>query len=259
MLMRVMHKRLFINRVASLTAVIALGTHSYMEDNEIDRWFGVAGQGQPASLEDAYPGMKVVNHEWADPQMLVNVGTISGERIGELSEGRLEQGGTILINRHVVEADISIVVGPVFPHEVVGISGGNKYFIPGVASQQFIDMTHWVGALITSTEIIGTTGVTPVRAMINEGCALIPTERLALCCVVGESGSGELEAAAFGTATRTLGRRPPRLPPRPTSPTSTSLSRGCWPVDARPATKTSGRQPKASTRPNLRWLTEARW
>jgi nickel-dependent lactate racemase len=140
----------------------------------------------------------VVNHEWADPDMLVQVGTIPAARIAELSEGRLERDAPIVVNRRVVEADTAIVVGPVFPHEVVGISGGNKYFIPGVASQEFIDMTHWVGALITSTEIIGTTGITPVRAMINEGSAMIPTRRLALCCVV-ESGTGELEAAAFGT------------------------------------------------------------
>jgi nickel-dependent lactate racemase len=184
--------------VSSLTAVIALGTHSYMTPAEIDRLLGVGGDGQPESLATAYPGLTVVNHEWADPDMLVQVGTIPASRIAELSEGRLEREAPIVINRHVVEADTSIVVGPVFPHEVVGISGGNKYFIPGVASQEFIDMTHWVGALITSTEIIGTTGITPVRAMINEGSALIPTRRLALCCVV-QSGSGTLEAAAFGT------------------------------------------------------------
>ncbi|HET9126622.1 MAG TPA: lactate racemase domain-containing protein, partial [Propionibacteriaceae bacterium] len=198
LLMRTMHRHLH-DRVADLTAVIALGTHSYMEPDEIDRWFGVGGPGQPASLEEAYPGMRVVNHEWADPDMLVTVGHISGERVAELSEGRLEQGADILINRHVVEADVAIVVGPVFPHEVVGISGGNKYFIPGVASQEFIDMTHWVGALISSAAIIGTTGITPVRAMINEGAALIPTQRLALCLVV-QSGTGDIEAAAFGTS-----------------------------------------------------------
>ncbi|HEX2857380.1 MAG TPA: lactate racemase domain-containing protein [Propionibacteriaceae bacterium] len=198
LLMRTMHRHLH-DRVADLTAVIALGTHSYMEPDEIDRWFGVGGPGQPASLEGAYPGMRVVNHEWADPDMLVTVGHISGERVAELSEGRLDQGADILINRHVVEADVSIVVGPVFPHEVVGISGGNKYFIPGVASQEFIDMTHWVGALISSAAIIGTTGITPVRAMINEGAALIPTQRLALCLVV-QSGTGDIEAAAFGTS-----------------------------------------------------------
>ena len=191
-------------RVASLTAVIALGTHSYMEPDEIDRLFGVGGTNadgspQPATLAEAYPGLRVVNHEWADPDMLVSVGRIEGERIAELSQGLLDVGADIFINRHVVESDVAIVVGPVFPHEVVGISGGNKYFIPGVASQEFIDMTHWVGALITSSEIIGTTGITPVRAMINEGAELIPTLRLALCCVV-ESGTGELEAAAFGTA-----------------------------------------------------------
>src|SRR5690606_13019734 len=144
--------------VGSLTAVIALGTHSYMEPEEIDRLLGVGGESQPATLEEAYPGLRVVNHEWADPDMLVHVGTIPAARI----------------------------------------SGGNTSLIPGGASQEFIDMTHWVGALITSTEIIGTTGITPVRAMINEGAAMIPTRRLALCCVV-RSGSGDLEAAAFGT------------------------------------------------------------
>ncbi len=198
LLVGALHRNL-IDRVGALTAVIALGTHSYMESDEIDRLFGVGGLGQPATLADAYPGMAVRNHEWADPDMLVKVGHITGERIAELSEGRLKVGADILINRLVVESDIAIVVGPVFPHEVVGISGGNKYFIPGVASQEFIDMTHWVGALITSSTIIGTTGITPVRAMINEGAQLIPTQRLALCCVV-ESGTGVLEAAAFGTA-----------------------------------------------------------
>lgn len=197
LLLRVLHRHLH-GTVASLTAVIALGTHAYMEPSEIERLVGVGRAGEPASIEEAYPGLRVVNHEWADPAMLVTVGRIEADRIAELSEGRLSRGADISINRHVVESDLAIVVGPVFPHEVVGISGGNKYFIPGVASQEFIDMTHWVGALITSYEIIGSTGITPVRAMIDEGTRLIPTERLALCCVV-ESGSGLLEAAAFGT------------------------------------------------------------
>ena len=35
------------------------------------------------------------------------------------------------LNRAVVEHDVALVVGPVFPHEVVGFSGGNKYFFPG--------------------------------------------------------------------------------------------------------------------------------
>jgi nickel-dependent lactate racemase len=190
LLLRTMHRHL-VDRAGELKAVIALGTHSYMEPDEIARMVG----GDP---EELYPGMPIINHEWADPDQLVHVGTIPARRIEELSEGRLHMEAPILINRHVVESDYAIVVGPVFPHEVVGISGGNKYFIPGAASAEFIDMTHWVGALITSYEIIGTTGITPVRAMINEGAALIPTTRLALCLVV-KSGSGEIEAASLGT------------------------------------------------------------
>ena len=57
----------------------------------------------------------------------------------------------VALNRVVVEHDVALVIGPVFPHEVVGFSGGNKYFFPGIAGQEIIDLTHWVGALITSS------------------------------------------------------------------------------------------------------------
>ena len=46
--------------------------------------------------------------------------------------------------------------------------------------------------------MIGTPGVTPVRALVNEAATLIPAERLALCLVVA-SGTDTLHAAAFGT------------------------------------------------------------
>jgi nickel-dependent lactate racemase len=75
----------------------------------------------------------------------------------------------------------------VLPHEVVGMSGGNKYFFPGVAGQKIIDVSHWLGALITSAEIIGTTGLTPVRALINDGAALIPARTYAFCVVTAEA------------------------------------------------------------------------
>jgi nickel-dependent lactate racemase len=37
----------------------------------------------------------------------------------------------VRLNRAVVEHDVTLVVGPVFPHEVVGFSGGTKYLFPG--------------------------------------------------------------------------------------------------------------------------------
>ena len=76
----------------------------------------------------------------------------------ELSGGRLHDPIDVRLNRLVVESDVTLLVGPVLPHEVIGFSGGNKYLFPGLSGQEMIDVTHWLGALITSSEIIGTRG-----------------------------------------------------------------------------------------------------
>jgi nickel-dependent lactate racemase len=192
LLIRIVHHELS-GRVASLTVVIALGTHSYMEPDEIDRWLGAG----PAGLDATYPGLRVVNHEWRNPDMIVQVGTLDAEQIHELSGGRMSEPVAVEVNRLVAEADASIVIGPVFPHEVVGISGGNKYFIPGCATHEIIDLSHWVGALIGVEDIIGTRGITPVRAIINAGSELIPTQRLGICLVV-KSGTDDVEFVSVG-------------------------------------------------------------
>ena len=102
------------------------------------------------------------------------------------------------VSRAVVDADLVLVIGPVLPHEVVGFSGGNKYLFPGLSGQEMIDVTHWLGALISSVDIIGTLGITPVRALIDEAAALVPTPKRALC-VVTAHGPNDLHAASYGT------------------------------------------------------------
>jgi nickel-dependent lactate racemase len=180
-------------RVSRMTTLIALGTHQPMSEAALASHLGY----EAGRLEGTYPGMTVLNHEWWEPTTFADLGTIPASRLSELSEGRLAMDVPVLLNRAVVEHDVALVVGPVLPHEVVGISGGNKYFFPGVAGQDIIDVSHWIGALITSAEIIGTTEITPVRALINEGASLVPAEKLALC-VVGESGSLDLHSISFG-------------------------------------------------------------
>jgi nickel-dependent lactate racemase len=182
-------------RVAEVTVVIALGTHQGMSHSQLASHLGyVEGSGA-----DTYPGWKVINHESWRPETFTTLGTIGAERLTELTGGLMTGTSVdVRINRHVAEADVAIVVGPVFPHEVVGFSGGNKYFFPGVSGPELIDVSHWVGALITSAEMIGTRGVTPVRALVNEAATMIPAQRLALCLVVA-SGTDTLHAAAFGT------------------------------------------------------------
>ena len=73
------------------------------------------------------------------------------------------------INKLVHEYDQIVICGPVFPHEVVGFSGGNKYLFPGVAEGEIINFFHWLGALITNPKVIGNK-YTPIRkARINVG------------------------------------------------------------------------------------------
>ena len=194
LLLRAAHRALD-GRAAGVTVIIALGTHEGMSPDHLARHLGY----EPGASESTYPGWTILNHESWLPETFTTLGTIGADRLRELTGGLMtDESVGVRINRHVAAADVAIVVGPVFPHEVVGFSGGNKYFFPGVSGQELIDLSHWVGALITSAEMIGTQGVTPVRALINEAATLIPAERLALCLVVA-SGTDTLHAAAFGT------------------------------------------------------------
>ena len=185
LLLNAIHQAL-TGKASKLTVLVALGTHAEMTETQL-----------AAHLGGPYPGVTVLNHEWWKDDTFVNLGSISASRVGEISDGRLHEEVEVRLNRAVVEHDVALVVGPVFPHEVVGFSGGNKYFFPGVAGQEVIDLSHWLGALITSASIIGTPGNTPVRTLIDEATSLIPSDKLALS-VVAQSGTNALHAVAFG-------------------------------------------------------------
>jgi lactate racemase len=171
-------------RVRSCTAVVALGTHAPMSVEDLRALVGSRS-------------MTVVNHAWWDDETYAHVGSLSSSTVARLSGGRLREVVDVRVNRLVVDADVTIIVGPVLPHEVVGFSGGNKYLFPGLSGHELIDITHWLGALITSREIIGTRGITPVRALIDAAATKVPGERHALCVVV-DHASGGVHSLAFG-------------------------------------------------------------
>ena len=172
-------------RVSSCTAVVALGTHAPMDAEAMWALIGT----------DAIP---IRNHEWWKPETFVEVGRLDRSLVSRLSDARLDEDVDVRINRLVVDSDVSLIVGPVLPHEVVGFSGGNKYLFPGLSGQELIDITHWVGALLTSAAIIGTTKTTPVRALIDAAADLVPGERHALCVIGQQDGDG-LHALSFGS------------------------------------------------------------
>lgn len=173
-------------RAAQLDFLVALGTHQPMSEQALEGHLGTLRG-------------RVVNHAWDDPEALTSVGTISAQEVEEISEGRLAQEIDVRLNRLVVDADLVVICGPVFPHEVVGFSGGNKYLFPGVSGQEVIDATHWLGALITSWSILGTLGTTPVRRLIDRAAALVPTQKQCVAMVVSPSSPDDLVALAFGT------------------------------------------------------------
>jgi nickel-dependent lactate racemase len=173
-----------LRRVKALDFMVALGTHPPLTESGLLKLVGIT----PEEKASVYAGVNLFNHSWVDPQSLVELGVIPSAEVAELSGGLLAQDVSVRLNRAVLAYDQLLVCGPVFPHEVVGFSGGNKYFFPGISGGDMINFTHWLSALITLNEIIGVKH-TPVRRMIDRAAAFIPTPRHALCCVVAAQGT----------------------------------------------------------------------
>jgi nickel-dependent lactate racemase len=171
-------------QVAALDYLVALGTHPPMDDAALSRLLGVEVCAGRAGLS------RILNHRWDLPETFTALGTITEGETRTTSQGLLAQPVPVTVNRRILDYDQLIVCGPVFPHEVVGFSGGNKYFVPGIAGREIIDVTHWLGALLTSPAIIGVAD-TPVRRMIDRAASFIPTPRLCFALVMhGESLHG---------------------------------------------------------------------
>jgi nickel-dependent lactate racemase len=173
-------------QVGRLDFLIALGTHQPMSEEAINRHIGVT----PEERATKYSKVGIFNHRWDLPEQLVELGEVSESEIAELSAGLLRQSVKVRLNRLIFDYDQIIICGPTFPHEVVGFSGGNKYFFPGISGADVINFSHWLGAVITSYELIGTKH-TPVRRVIDRAAAYIDKPKLCFSMVVkGESLAG---------------------------------------------------------------------
>ncbi len=165
--------------VRAFDVLIALGTHPPMSDDAINRRLGITA----SDRLDRYAATKFFNHHWNDPAQLVSIGTLSEGEVEQLSGGLMRERVEITVNKLVLDYDVLLIVGPTFPHEVAGFSGGNKYLFPGISGQEIIDMFHWLGALITNPRIIGAKW-TPVRAIVDKAASMIPVERKCVSLVV---------------------------------------------------------------------------
>ena len=113
---------------------------------------------------------------------------LSADRIHELTDGAFSIDVPVEINRRVLDYDQIVIIGPVFPHEVVGFSGGNKYLFPGVSGPDILNFFHWLGAVVTNPMIIGSKW-TPVRKIVDAAGALVTVPKTCFCMVVRPDGA----------------------------------------------------------------------
>lgn len=177
---------------AQLDVMVALGTHPPMSDAQISKLLGISEK----ERERLFFQVRFFNHEWDRPDRLTTLGTLTKAQTSEISNGLLSLDVPVQINSRITDYDVLLVLGPVFPHEVVGFSGGNKYFFPGIAGPEILNFFHWLGALITNASIIGVKQ-TPVRKVVDLAAAMIPVARRAITFVV--ASNGQLHGLAYGT------------------------------------------------------------
>ncbi len=177
-----MFKTLFAqlgNAAKSMDILVALGTHQPMNEEAICGRLEIS----LAERRAAYANVQFFNHEWNNPAALKNIGTIPAQDIEELSGGLFSMDVPVEINKRVFDYDQLIIMGPVFPHEVVGFSGGNKYLFPGVGGPQILNFFHWLGGVVTNPMIIGSKW-TPVRRVVDRAGAMVKIPKLCLAMVV---------------------------------------------------------------------------
>jgi nickel-dependent lactate racemase len=176
---RLLHELVGAAGATAFDVLVALGTHPPMSEAAINARLGISA----AERAGKYARTKLFNHRWNDPAQLVSIGTMTEDEVAAISGDLLREPVDVTINKLALDYDLLLIVGPTFPHEVVGFSGGNKYLFPGISGPQVLDMFHWLGALITNPSIIGTK-YTPVRAVIDRAAAMVPTERKCVSLVV---------------------------------------------------------------------------
>jgi lactate racemase len=168
-------------RCARLDFMVALGTHTPLAPERILKLYGIE---RPAE----FPRSSFFNHDWDRPDAFRRLTVLSADEVERISEGLLREEVPVDINRRVFDYDLVLVVGPVFPHEVVGFSGGAKYLFPGISGGDFLHFFHWLGAVLTCKRIIGVKQ-TPIRRLIDRAMEAVPVPIRCLSMVVRPDAS----------------------------------------------------------------------
>uniref|UniRef100_N2A7W3 Uncharacterized protein n=1 Tax=Eubacterium plexicaudatum ASF492 TaxID=1235802 RepID=N2A7W3_9FIRM len=169
------------NPQADITLLIATGFHRATTREELVNKFG----------EDIVSQEKIVVHDSADMDAMVNLGT-------------LPSGAPLLINRIAAQADLLVSEGFIETHFFAGFSGGRKSVLPGVSSRvtvlgnhcsAFIDSPYSRTGILDNNPIhkdmIAAARMAELAYIVN---VIIDSDKKAVHAVAG----GAIEAHAAG-------------------------------------------------------------
>jgi nickel-dependent lactate racemase len=171
--------------VRELNFMVALGTHPPLSDENLNQLVGITADERLTTFRH----VGLLNHAWDDPTALTSLGVMDQTEIkriaGDNWHPSLPNEVNIRLNRAALEHDHILIIGPTFPHEVIGFSGGAKYLFPGISGPDMINATHWLGAL---AGVVGTIGIkkTPVREMVHAAAQRLKTPVTLVALVVEE-------------------------------------------------------------------------
>lgn len=157
-------------KAKAIDCLVALGTHQPMTEEQICTRVGI----KPPLRNSKYSSVKFLNHEWSKSETFTSIGKISTDEIHQISNGLFCEEVDVAINKLIFDYDEFFIIGPVFPHEVVGFSGGHKYIFPGIAGAEIINFFHWLGAVMTNPVINGNKW-TPTRQLVEKAASFIKT------------------------------------------------------------------------------------
>ena len=176
-----------LHDVKQLDFMVALGTHPPLSEESLNKLVGITAEERTTTFKH----LGLLNHAWDTQSALTSLGMIEQDEFKQIAgknwHSSLPNEVDIRINKTVLKYDHVIILGPTFPHEVVGFSGGAKYLFPGISGADMINATHWLGAL---AGVVGTIGIkdTPVRAMIHAAASRLQTPFTLVALVVEGKG-----------------------------------------------------------------------
>jgi nickel-dependent lactate racemase len=170
-------------KAKAVDCLVALGTHQPMTEGQICARLSMT----ESERKTKYARVKFFNHRWERKETFTSIGRISADEISRISNGLFAEQVDVAINKLIYGYDELFILGPVFPHEVVGFSGGHKYIFPGIAGAEIINFFHWLGAVITNPLINGNKW-TPTRQVVEKAASFIkvPIKLFAIVAVENE-------------------------------------------------------------------------